>query len=202
MMFAMGSDVKDWIQAASWVGAVIGIFVAIVNYVSTQRHNRRQLELQLDQRKLELRWKQAEAAKKLLDEMLSDPNAKAAMTMLDWSDREFEIAPGVRAKIGKQDYVRALRTDGLGFTEKEAYIRTCFDALFYFMAMMEHNIISELVRLEDVAYPLDYFIAIMNRDREVFTKFLKRYDQDRTLLFIERLEKAKLVVSKSEKLSG
>jgi hypothetical protein len=189
MISPLDTDTKDWIQAISWVGASIGIVVAILKYVSEQKQNRCQQELQLDQRKLELRWKQAEAAKKMLDEMLSDPAAQAAMTMLDWNDLDFEIKPGVKAKIWEEDYMRALRTENLDFSDKEAYIRRCFDNLFYYMAMMEHYIKSGLVLLEDVVFPLDYYLAIMNRNRDTFDTFLERYGQTRTLDFMARLER-------------
>jgi hypothetical protein len=188
MITAVDTQTKDWIQVISWIGALIGIAIAVLKYVSEQKQNRRQQELQLDQRKLELRWKQAEAAKKMLDEMLTDQGAQAAMTMLDWDDLEFEIKPGVKANIWEKDYVSALRTKDLDFSDKEAYIRSCFDNLFYYMAMMDHYINSGLVLLEDVVFPLDYYLAIMNRNRNAFHAFLEHYGQTRTLNFLASLE--------------
>lgn len=73
---------KDWIQTSSWAVAVIGLIVAILKYASEQRQNREQRAQALKQEQLELRWNQAEAAKKFLDEMHSDPRATAAMRML------------------------------------------------------------------------------------------------------------------------
>ena len=175
----------------SWIAAVIGIVVAIIKYVSEQKQNRLQQGLQLDQRRLELRWKQAEAAKKMLDEMLEDPLAKAAMTMLDWDDLEYDIKTNVYAWIQQEEYLRALRTKGLDFSDKEAYIRNCFDSLFYFMAMMEHYIKSDLVLLEDIAFPLDYYLKIMNRNRDVFLNFLNHYNLKGSLDFMTRLGQIK-----------
>lgn len=178
----------DWIQALSWIGAVIGIVLALIKYVSEQRQNREQRERALAQSQLELRWKQAEAAKKLLDEMLTDTRAVAAMKMLDWNDLEFEVKPGLKLPVWEKDYLKALRVSNLAFDDKETFIRDCFDSLFYFMAMIEHYIHSDLVRVEDVAFPLDYYMKIINRNREVFDRFLTHYKLDRTVRFMKRLD--------------
>jgi hypothetical protein len=145
---------RDWLQTLSWIAAVIAIPLALLKYVSEQKQNREQRARELTQSKLELRWKQAEAAKKLLDEMLKDSHAFAAMKMLDWNDIEFEIKPNLRLLIGERDYLKALRVSDFEFDDKEQYIRDCFDSLFYSMATIEHYIHSDLVRLEDVAFPL------------------------------------------------
>jgi hypothetical protein len=182
---------RDWIQTLSWIGAVIGIVLALLKYVSEHRQNREQRQRELEQSQLELRWKQAEAAKKLLDEMLTDTRAVAAMKMLDWNDLEFEVKPGLKLPVWEEDYVKALRVSNLDFDDKEAYIRDCFDSLFYFMAMIEHYIHSDLVRLEDVAFPLDYYMKIINKNREVLDKFLAHYQLNRTIRFMKRLDRYK-----------
>lgn len=143
----------------------------------------------MTQSKLELRWKQAEAAKKLLDEMLTDPDAGNAMRMLDWADTKFEVEPGLRVVIEVEDYVKALRISDFDFDDKELYIRDSFDSLFYYMAMIEHYIQSDLVRLEDVLFPLDYYVRIMNENRPVFDAFLNHYKLERAMQFMERLDK-------------
>lgn len=182
---------KDWIQTLSYAGAVIGIVLALIRYKSEQKQNREQRERELEQKQLELRWKQAEAAKKLLDEMLTDVRAVAAMKMLDWNELEYEIKPGLNQQIDEEDYIKALRVSNLNFSDKEAYIRDCFDSLFYYMAMIGHYIHSDLVRMEDVVFPLDYYMKIINRNREVFDKFLNHYELDRSMEFMKKLDKHK-----------
>lgn len=184
-------DWMNWIQTISWIGAVIGIVLALINYISQQRQNREQRERELEQKQLELRWKQAEAAKKLLDEMLTDFRAVAAMKMLDWNDLEYEVKPGVKQTIKEKDYINALRVSDLDFNDKEAYIRDCFDSLFYYMAMIEHYIHSDLVRIEDIVFPLDYYMKIINKNREVFDKFLNHYKLNRTMRFMKTLDEHK-----------
>jgi hypothetical protein len=59
------------------------------------------------------------------------------------------------------------------------------------MAMIEHYIHSDLVRLEDVAFPLDYYMKIINKNREVLDKFLAHYQLNRTIRFMKRLDRYK-----------
>lgn len=184
---------KDWIQTLSWIGAVIGIVLALLKYISEQNKDREQRARELAQSKLELRWKQAEAAKKLLDEMLSDPYAVAAMRMLDWNDAEFEVKPGITIVVSEEDYLKALRVSNLHFDVKEQYIRDCFDYFFYFMGTIEHYVHSELVRMEDVVFPPDYYMKIIDRDRAVFDTFLDFYKLTRAARFMKRLDAYKEV---------
>ncbi len=177
-----------WIQSLSWLGVFLTAIVAAFKFFSEQRHNREQRARELKQSELELRWKQASSGKALLDELLTDVNAQAAMRMLDWDDLEYEVTRGKLETISEADYLKALRTTNLNFSDKEKYIRNCFDSLFYFMAMFEHYTRSQLVALEDVAFPLDYYIRIMNRNRAVFENFLEHYHLQRSHEFIKRLD--------------
>lgn len=181
---------KDWIQTLSWIGAVIGIVGALLKYISEQKKDREQRARELAQSKLELRWKQAEAAKKLLDEMLSNPYAVAAMGMLDWNDVDFEVH-GHKFKVSEEDYLKALRVSDLNFDVREKYIRDCFDYFFYFMATIEHYVDSDLVLMEDVVFPPDYYMRRIEKNREVFDKFVHFYELDRAARFMKRLDKYK-----------
>jgi hypothetical protein len=127
----------------------------------------------------------------MLDEMLGDPDAQSALTMLDCNDLDYEITPGRTESLNKEDYLRALRVTNQTFSEKEAYVRKCFDALFYYMAMLEHYVKSELVRMEDVTFPLDYFLDKIEPNKQVFLEFLNFYQQHRTIAFMSRLGAAR-----------
>ena len=196
---------KDWIQTFSWIGAVIGIILALLKYISEHSKDREQRADELAQRELELRWKQAEAAKKLLDQMLSDPYSVAAMGMLDWNDVEFELESGIKIKVSQADYLKALRVSDLHFDVKEKYIRDCFDYFFYFMATIEHYLDSKLVLLEDVVFPLDYYMRTIDKNRAVFDTFLDFYKLDRSARFMKRLDqykKAALTNQPSQAIPG
>jgi len=75
----MNPFLKDVIQVASWVVAVIGGLIAAFVAI-------RQLKSNTEQRKTELRWRQANAAKEIISDIHSNYWAKNAVTMLDWSE--------------------------------------------------------------------------------------------------------------------
>lgn len=187
MLAPLDPSTKDWIQAISWMVTSAGVAFAGINYVVGARHNQAQRAQQLAQNAVTHRWKQAEAGKKLLDEMLADEHASAALRMLDWNDDEYEVQPGRKERIAEAEYLRALRVVELTFDAKETYIRNCFDALFYYLALMAHYIRADLVRLEDVSFPMDYYIAAMDRNREVFDRFLAYYGLARSAAFLDLL---------------
>jgi hypothetical protein len=176
----LSPSLKDWAQIFAWGAAVIGVGVAFVKARVEIRENR-------EQRARELRWQQANAGKHLVDELLSDEYSDAALTMLDWSGLEYEITPKERVVVTREDYVSALRVENLNFTEKEQYIRDCFDTLFYYMGTMQHHEENALVRFDDVVYPLDYYANRMRHDADLFRRFLDYYRLGRERRFLDRL---------------
>lgn len=152
----------------SLLAAAIGVVIAFLKFRNEISSNR-------EQRERDLRWRQADAGKKLNDEMLTDPEAWAAMQMLDYSGREFELPSKEKAVITDADWLRILNpaTDVKG--EKDVFIRDCFDSLFYYMATLEHYIGSGLIRSDDVAYPLSYYVPLMSTHRTIIDAYLERY---------------------------
>jgi hypothetical protein len=86
----ISQNVKDWVQVIAWLAAGIGAAVALIKYATDSKAAR-------VQRDRDLRWKQADAGKQLNDEMLTDVEACAAMDMLDYSGREFELPSKTKA---------------------------------------------------------------------------------------------------------
>ena len=76
--------VKDWVQVLAVPAALFGLIRGIYEIGATRK-----------QRADELRWKQAQAAKELLDETHNHELAKQAIHMLDWVDgsTEYTCAP-------------------------------------------------------------------------------------------------------------
>jgi len=174
------SEMRAWIQAASWIAAIIGGAFAIYK-VMHEVHQGRQ------QRTDELRWRKAEAAKALNDQMLDDPPTHAALIMLDWDGREFEVAPQQKAHITRKEMLTALRTTNTSnFSTKEMFIRDSFDNLFYYMGVIEHYIGRSLVEFEDVQHPIDYYVGKLAENRDVFEGYLGRYGFVKGSAFLER----------------
>ena len=172
---------KDWIQALSWLAAAVAAVVGVLKVLFEMRQNRAQ-------REQELRWRKAQAAKALNDEMLEDRPSLAAMTMLDWDGREFEVKPGQVVAIDTTDMIYALRVREKSFSDTEAFVRDAFDNLFYFLGLFEHSISRELVDFEDLVHPIEYYVQLMARHRPALDDYLTAYGFTRAASFLRRFE--------------
>ena len=102
----------------------------------------------------ELRWKKANAAKELLDDIHNHELEKNAVHMPDWCDgqAEYEIAPGQKAIISYADVLAALAKNTAHSPDpKEAFIRDCFDWFFFRVDRIQHYISRGLIEFEDVS---------------------------------------------------
>jgi hypothetical protein len=176
---SLDSTTKDWLQAVSWMAVAVGVVVTVIRFWS-------ELRLGREQRERELRWKQAEAGKELNDEMLDDPLAWPALLMLDYGGREFELPSKRRASITHQDVRQALNPQTHVVDEKDIHVRDCFDSLFYYMAMFDHYMTSALIRQEDVAYPLEYYVPLLCEFRPEIDRYLEEFRLDRARTFLRR----------------
>lgn len=184
MLPPLDTNIKDWTQAASWLVAVIGGLIAVLKILYELRENR-------SQRAEELRWKKAQAAKTLSDEMFEHVATNAALVMLDWDGREFEIKPAVRAEIRTREFLTALRTTSTNFSDTEIFVRDAFDGLFYHMGVLEHYISRGLIEFEDVKHPLDYYVVKIAAQKRVFVKYLQVYRFERSARFLQRFDEWK-----------
>lgn len=184
----MSEDLKNWIQAVFWIIASIGALIAAFKAISELRENR-------IQRIKELRWKQANLAKELLDEMFEDKYSMAAMLMLDWDGREFNIVEGKNEEISYDELPAALTTDAdsmkKGFYQKQVFIRDCFDRFFYHLDRLEWCIKTDLILFEDVSFPTSYYIERMKKHQKrfeqiVFENFMDTFGYKAALKFFRR----------------
>jgi hypothetical protein len=171
------TEIKEWLQAVAFLSTAIGVVVALVKFKTELAQTR-------EQRARDLRWKQAESAKTLNDEMLDDPEVMPILEMLDNDGGEFELPRSKRReRVTHDDIRKALRTkDAAG---KHAEIRACFDSLCYYLALLQHHMsTTKLVLPEDVAYPLEYYLRHLARFRPEVEAYLDAHglDQPRALL--------------------
>jgi hypothetical protein len=180
-LLALTQDTKDWLQALAWLAAAFGAIVAAIKLWSEVRLSR-------EQRERELRWKQAEAGKTLNDEMLDDPFAWSAMQMLDYPGTKFELPSDKDAVVvvDHSDLSFALDPRNQARDAKDLYIRRCFDNLFYYMATMEHYISSTLVLYEDIAFPLNYYVRLLTKFRDVVELYCGHYRLSKVKKFLSR----------------
>src|SRR2546430_15247293 len=119
----MDPFVKDIIQIASWIGGILGGL--IVAWVAI-----RQLRSNAEQRKNELRWRQANAAKEAINDIHSNSWGKNCVMMLDWSEGKhrlkFEEKPPVEISYEK-DVIPVLGKSYSKCSDVEKDVAYCFD---------------------------------------------------------------------------
>jgi hypothetical protein len=135
----------------------------------------------------ELRWKQAEAAREMVDKMMADEGWKA-MEMMDWDDegREYEIN-GQKEKINVNTVYAALEKSES--TDKDRHIIDRLDRAFFLVSQLESAVRSDLVRIEDVKFPLSWYAAKrMCPRKQLFESYMKENAAPETLQFFQRLD--------------
>jgi hypothetical protein len=167
-------------QVAAWMVAIIGGLVAAFKAVAEMRLSR----LQKDR---DLAWNQAKEATLMIDRLSLDPQAKAAILMLDWTIREYTLPSGRTAVISREEVADALRIEDLIFTHKEGYVRECFDALFNQIDRIENAIEVGLVRESDMLSFLEYYFEVMAKHHDIFSDFMNYYEYRGTINFALRV---------------
>jgi hypothetical protein len=182
----MDQLIKEIFQVAAWSVAVIGGLIAAGKAISELRDS-------TQQKKRDLRWRQAEMAKQLLDELFGSLEARAALKMLDWDGLPYKTPDGgttqpITHKIRRD----SLRTQDPVFRPGEdgPFIRDAYDALFDSFERLEHFIRIELIQFEDVAPVLRYYVSKMWQDdeRKVVKSFLDAYGFARASDFLNRFQ--------------
>jgi hypothetical protein len=134
----------------------------------------------------ELRWKRANAAKDLLDDIHNHELEKNAVHMLDWcnGEAEYEIARGQKAIISYADVLAALaKNTGHSPDPKDVFIRDCFDWFFYRVDRVQHYINRGLIDFEDVGAVLKIYAKEISTNWKIYDAFLTYHDYDLARLF-------------------
>jgi hypothetical protein len=176
---------KDVFQVAAWAVAVLGGLVAAWKAILELRRSN-------DQRRVDLRWRQAEMAKRCLDELLGNREAHAALKMLDWDGLSYEWSGGTTQPITHEKRRAALRTENTFFPPGDdgPFVRDAYDALFDGLERLEQFVRIELIRFEDVAEALQYYVEKLGRpgEREVVERFLETYGFSFAIAFLARFK--------------
>ena len=173
---------KETVEIASW-------FVAIVGGLAAAYKGLRELSESRRLREHELRWKQAQLAREVLNSFFSNKFVRDATIMLDWYGREFEIGPNKKAEIVWADLPVALRTWGgpqVPFDDTQVYIRDCFDALFDGLELIEHYLRTGLLDFSDVQFPMAYHVKKLREHWNAMEPFMNRYGYSLALAFVDR----------------
>jgi hypothetical protein len=158
------------------IGGLIAVFVGIYQLSQGAYQNAR-----------DLRWKQAELAREMVLKMMDDEGWKA-MEMMDWDDegRDYEIN-GQKEKVNANAVYAALEKHES--TDKDRYIIDRLDRTFFLVSQLQAAVRSDLVKLEDVRFPLSWYAAKrMCPRKQLFEEYMKENAAPETLLFFQSLE--------------
>jgi hypothetical protein len=169
----------------AFAGICAGVWAMIV-WQREARWRREDHAAELRQREEELRWKQAELARQLLDEIFDYGPSNNAWRMVD-GEESFKDELGNEYRINMDDVRRALPTPWSNERcGPDVYIRWCFDALFYYLERLEQSVQIKLVRPEDLSAPASYYIALMAGDKKLFEEYARFIRFDRAIAFMNR----------------
>jgi|SRR5918911_945448 hypothetical protein len=158
------------------IGGLIAVFTGIYQLGQGTAQNAR-----------ELRWKQAEMAREMVDKMMADEGWKA-MEMMDWEDegRDYDIN-GQKEKINANAVYTALEKSESN--DKDRYIIDRLDRSFFLVSQLETAVRSGLVKIEDVRFPLSWYAAKrMCSRKKLFEDYMKENAAPETLQFFQRLD--------------
>lgn len=176
---AAADRLESFVKLLGVVGAFIAVFSGI--------HQLWQANV-LDAR--ELRWKQAELARTIVSGMMADEGWRA-MEMMDWDDegRTYNVN-GRKVKINANAVYTALEKPESN--EKDRYIIDRLDRAFFLVSQLEVAVRSDLVKVEDVRFPLTWYAdKRMCARKKLFEDYMKENAAPETLQFFERLDEWK-----------
>ena len=174
---------QQWAFIATSIGVVLTGLRALQDW-----------DLSRKQHAEEFRWKKSELAMKVLDAIFADTSAKYALTMIDWSNKEYTLATGKIVLVTWEDVAKALRThtSATEFSDTEYFIRDSFDSLFDHLQRIAHLIEIKLITIDDVSHRLKYWAKRMldgeipNNDDQI-KKYMRFYGSILALKLLEDL---------------
>jgi hypothetical protein len=182
------SDLSTWVGVVAGVATAVGVFVAIFQAIAEWRRSTNQRVEELKQRQREFRHKQATFARELTREVFADPKARAALKMMDWLNARYLAENGTPYTIQRDEVQPALRMNNLHFTDKETFIRLCFEALYDYLEQIEHLIELEVINFDNIETVFRYYILRILRPDIRHFEFLDFYDYPRATKFLRRFE--------------
>ena len=171
--------VESSVKLIGIVGGLIAVFSGIHQLWQSNVQNSR-----------ELRWKQAQTAREMIDKMVGDEGWKA-MEMMDWDDEgRVYVIGGKKIKVNARTVYTALEKDKSNDLDRHIVDR--LDRTFFMVSQLESAVRSDLVRIEDVRFPLTWYAAKrMCPRKQLFEEYMKENAAPETLQFFQRLDEWK-----------
>lgn len=126
-----------------------------------------EFQLSRVQRRDDLLWKQAEAAKKLIDEWMTDEEAFAFCKMIEYEGRTFKNENEDPFVVNNKLIIAALNDEKENMhTRGEVnlrYIRDCLDSFLYYTELAQQGIENKLYLLRNLKFPLRYYLSKLQK---------------------------------------
>ena len=174
----MSDSTSIW-QIVAWLATAIGAVTAAVfgayNIFRSQQQSRR-----------DLRWRCAEMALKLIDELHDDTRSSHALLLADNMSITPDQPAEASSKITPETAFQALAASDSETSAEIDYVRSCFDRLFYYLDRIEHFIRVGLIEFQDVSTPFEYYAEVLAKRKSVVSDYLNRTRYRRVVEFLDR----------------
>jgi hypothetical protein len=168
--------------------AAIGLFLTVYSIQQASKLASEDRKAALEQAQKDLRWRQTVEAQRAIRTMLDDKEAFDAMTMLDWDGQEFLIR-GQSRSVTHAEIIESLAPTRGSFTDVQAFVRDKMDALLAHLELIQQGIDAKIFTLDDVAFPIDYYIEQMNNNigLDVFKNYIIAFNFPRSGKLIDSI---------------
>jgi hypothetical protein len=148
------------LKGATVLLGIVTIWKALKEFA----HNRRQ-------REIDLAWRQSEAAKKIIDDWMDDDESHDFCKMIEYNKRKFINEQGDEFWTDTDTIRNAIISVDADYSDKievnKRSIRDRCDSFLYFTEMMSQGERNNLYRLQDLVFPLRYYLKRM-ADKELY----------------------------------
>lgn len=170
----------------SYQVALLAVFAVSSLHAAYKAINQAREDRRLRER--ELRWRQSEQARLVLNELEDDEDAQIAMLCLDWDGRTVTLLNKTKPLMKREIDVAMRVVNTNTFTDREVAIRDCYDHLFYQFERIAQWIEVDLISIYDVLFPISYLAECMAERRVVFETFLCQYRYFGSLNLVRRFK--------------
>lgn len=174
------------------IGGVVGIFKVVVEMKRANQQRERENTERQERRQLaerELRWRQAEMCKRLIDAIFSDKKATDALDILDYESITLPVTGSKTISTQHGKLAHNLRIVDLTLTEEDLFVRTRFDALLQHFLHLENYIAVDLIIEEDVRTLFEYYAFRCAAHKAALNEYADAFGFQSAVRFLNRFSK-------------
>jgi hypothetical protein len=182
----LGHGVESWLTAAGLL--VAGWWAYRTDWMKTRadaraerdlrERERKQREEQVAEQQRNREWEQTRIAREINEKFLDDDEVQQVLTLVDCdgdtciltdaSEKDAVKKYTFNCRNGEDAVAMRVVEKGSTIDEKQVFLRDCFDAWFYWMAVIEQYLQNGLIRQKDIAFPSDYYLRNLRTDKALY----------------------------------